>query len=728
MNTSSRRALVVSQTSVTPFGRKLVQMGIADNAQIQAAFETYRETGRDLVSVVSEMTGRELTPELQRLYKRQELFELKVIYGFPCLDLALEPAALEQVMALQETLLPVDVCNRYQMCPISQEGDVVTVAMTNPENLRALDDLNRRLRLQGLKLKRVVFGVGDFTQLLDDCLNQQAQSLASNNKLQDEEGYDDFYDDDDDDREESGEEEFDEEEIEVTGRLEDIDLDIEGLDDAVEEEGESLEAALRSAEGAPVIKLANQVMVKALKEGVSDIHIEPQEQYLRIRFRKDGVLRKGFDNLPKQIIPALTTRFKILAELDIAERRQPQDGRIRRMFKRRRIDFRVNTLPSRYGEKIVMRILDNSSTKLGLDVLISDPDVLAGVRDVIHRPFGLILVTGPTGSGKTTTLYSALAELNSPGINISTAEDPIEYSLKGTTQVQVIREKGMNFANILRAFLRQDPDVILVGETRDVETAKTAIEASLTGHLVLTTLHTNDAPGAIVRLTEMGVESFNISSALLGVLAQRLMRRVCGECKRPYHPSPEELARYGLVTVGSTEQITFFRANALTPPEIREARKAKTLCPKCKGVGYKGRVGVYEFMRMSDEIAKLINQGAPTEKLKEAAVEAGMDTLLTYSLKLVQQGMTTLDEVNRVVLTDKALESERKQRAKETGSCRSCGGELHVEWVTCPYCLTPRFDPVAEESDSPAGENPGFEHGHGFEQSSEPEAALAETS
>ena len=332
------------------------------------------------------------------------------------------------MLALQETLLPVDACNRYKMCPVSQDEDVVTVAMTNPENLRALDDLNRRLRLQGLKLKRVVSGPGDFSQLLDDCLNEQAQSLAGKSgalkeRDEDEEGYDDFYDDDEEE-EEGPSEEFEEEEIEVTGRLEDIDLDIEGLEDGDDDEGESLEAALRSAEGAPVIKLANQIMVKALKEGVSDIHIEPQEQYLRIRFRRDGVLRKGFDNLPKQITPALTTRFKILAELDIAERRLPQDGRIRRMFKRRRIDFRVNTLPSRYGEKIVMRILDNSSTKLGLDVLITDDDVLTGVRDVIHRPFGLILVTGPTGSGKTTTLYSALAELNNPGINISTAEDP----------------------------------------------------------------------------------------------------------------------------------------------------------------------------------------------------------------------------------------------------------------------------------------------------------------
>jgi type IV pilus assembly protein PilB len=700
MVSSSRRALVVSQTSVTPFGRKLVQLGFADNTQLQAAFEQHRRTGRDLTTIIAEMTGRELSPELHRLYKRQELFELKVIYGLPALDLALEPVEIDRVVALQETLLPVDICNRYKMCPIAQNEDTVVVAMVNPENLQAMDDLTRRLRLQGLQLQRVVFGPSDFDRLLDECLNSQAKMLAEGgskrqNAQDDDDSDSSDYDDDySDDKEEDLDGDYDDEEdIEVTGRLEDIDLDISGLEDSGDEDmGESLEAALRTAEGAPIIKLANQIMVKALKESVSDIHVEPQEEFLRIRFRKDGVLRKGFDNLPKKIIPALTTRFKILADLDIAERRMPQDGRIRRMFKRRRIDFRVNTLPSRYGEKIVMRILDNSSTKLGLDKLISDPVLLESFRDIIHRPFGLILVTGPTGSGKTTSLYSALAELNSPGINISTAEDPIEYSLKGTTQVQVIREKGMNFASILRAFLRQDPDVILVGETRDVETAKTAIEASLTGHLVLTTLHTNDAPGAIVRLTEMGVEPFNISSALLGVLAQRLVRRVCSDCRIPYHPSEEELAHYGMINAGGdTGQITLYRANALDAQQMREARKNKTLCQKCKGIGYKGRVGVYEFMRMNEEIAKLINKEAPTELIKEAAVEAGMDTLLAYSLKMVLQGATTLDEVNRVVLTDKGLEAERKQKAKELNICRGCGAELHADWVNCLYCLTPRF-------------------------------------
>jgi type IV pilus assembly protein PilB len=396
------------------------------------------------------------------------------------------------------------------------------------------------------------------------------------------------------------------------------------------------------------------------------------------------------NKLPKHITTAVLARFKIMAELDIAERRLPQDGKIRRIFQGRKIDFRVSTLPSRYGEKVVLRILDNSATQLGLDKLITDQNTLNMVREIASRPFGLILVTGPTGSGKSTTLYSVLAERNNPGININTAEDPIEYSLPGITQVQVIREKGMDFASILRAFLRQDPDVILVGETRDKETAKTAIEAALTGHLVLTTLHTNDAAGAIARLDEMGVEPFMISGALLGVLAQRLMRRVCTECRIAYHPTQEELARFGL-SASSDKAVTFYKANTLTPEQIATAEAQGELCPKCNGSGYKGRVGVYEFMVITERLQKLINEGATTDRIKEAAGEEGMITILAYSLNLVREGYTTLEEVERVTFTDSGLEAEMKAKRKSSLVCSNCSAELQQEWMDCPYCMTPRF-------------------------------------
>jgi type IV pilus assembly protein PilB len=475
----------------------------------------------------------------------------------------------------------------------------------------------------------------------------------------------------------------------------DVSADLEGLDymeleEVADDPDADLNQALADAEGAPVINLVNKILFRALDEGVSDIHVEPQEEGLRIRFRKDGVLQIAFEDLPKKIIPAVTSRFKIISNLDIAERRTPQDGRIRRMFNGNKVDFRVNTLPSRYGEKICLRILDNSATELGLANLISDQDTLTMVQDMVQRPFGLILVTGPTGSGKTTTLYSALKERNHPGVNISTAEDPIEYTLPGLTQVQVIREKGMDFASILRAFLRQDPDVILVGETRDKETAKTAIEAALTGHLVLTTLHTNDAASAIARLEEMGVESFMVSSSLIGVLAQRLMRRVCSECREPYQPTKEELERFGL-SVAREQEHTFYRARTLSVDEIEVAKGSGQLCPKCNGGGYKGRCGVYEVMRVTENLQGLITQGAPTERIKEVAVEEGMQTLLAYSLNLVRQGYTTLEEVERVTFTDTGLESELKAKRKTSLTCETCGAELQQEWLDCPYCTTPRF-------------------------------------
>ena len=675
---AASKALAIANVSITPFGRKLKELGFADDKQIQDiqnALKADREGGsKALALVVKEIVGKEITPDLERAYKRQQLFELKIIYGIPPLDIDLEPVEISEMIGLIDSLLPLDICNRYKFLPIRRQDNQVLVAMVRPDNLQALDDIQRRFRIQGLKLQRRVFTQRDFETLINRYMDAQAELLAIK-------GINDAA---------AAQQEEEEEEVVVNT----AEIDLDAIEDvAADEAGEgSLEQQLKSADDAPIIKLSNQILVKALQDGASDIHIEPQEEYLRIRFRKDGVLRQAFENFPKKIVPALTARFKIMSNLNIAERRLPQDGRIRRVFKGRKVDFRVSTLPSRYGEKIVLRILDNSATQLGLDKLITDPETLASFKEVVRRPFGLILVTGPTGSGKTTTLYSALAEVNDPGINISTAEDPIEYSLPGITQVQVIREKGMDFAMILRAFLRQDPDVILVGETRDHETAKTAIEASLTGHLVLTTLHTNDAPGAIARLTEMGIEPFMISSSLLGVLAQRLMRRVCTECRIPYHPTSEELARYGLSLSGDGEQLTFYKANKLSPKEI-EQRKAtgKPICEKCGGVGYKGRVGVYEFMRMNDRLAELINKGAPTEVIKEAAVESGMKTLLAYSLMLVKQGLTTLEEVDRVILTDKGLETELKARAKALSTCRNCGAALQVDWMDCPYCLTPKF-------------------------------------
>jgi len=677
-NSSSTRKALVLQKSFSPFSSKLIQTGFVDGAQMQQALVESRQSGRALTEVLESIAGTQLSPELLRQYKKQQLFELKILYGIESLDPEVEEISENQVTQLIDSLIPVDICRRHQLVPLSISGEgeqkSVLVAMVDPENLEAQDDLSRVLRPKGITLRRMVITLEDYQRLIGKFLDEQVAKEKSEKA----------------DAAAGKKKKKPIVPVEVSTNLEDLDLGGDGgLEDVVETDAD-LGEALQDAGAAPVIALVNKILVKALQEGVSDIHVEPQEEYLRIRFRKDGVLKQAFPHLPKKIIPAVTARFKIISELDIAERRMPQDGRIRRIFQDRKVDFRVSTLPSRYGEKVVLRILDNSSTQLGLGALITDDETLAIVQDMASRPFGLILVTGPTGSGKTTTLYSVLSERNDPGVNISTAEDPIEYALPGITQVQVIREKGMNFAAILRSFLRQDPDVILVGETRDPETAKTAIEAALTGHLVLTTLHTNDAAGAVSRLGEMGVEAFQVSSSLIGVLAQRLVRRVCGECRIAYQPTAEELARYGM-TASKDVEMTLYKANKVPSEEIDDLKEAGQLCKKCGGGGYKGRVGVYEVMRVTERVQQLISEGAPTEQIKEAAVEDGMHTLLAYSLNLVKEGHTTLEEVERVTFTDTGLEAELKAKRKSVLTCTLCSAALHHEWLDCPYCLTPRY-------------------------------------
>jgi type IV pilus assembly protein PilB len=661
---SQRTRAIALRNHFSPFGNKLIQGGFVNGDQMQKALIESRKSGRSLVDVLESVTGKALPPDLLRQYKKHHLFELKILYGVEALDPEVETDQVDtrQMGQLIDSLIPLDICRRYRLIPLrKEEGDppVLIVAMVDPENLEAQDDLNRILRPKGIEVKRIVITQSDYQQFIDKFLDEQVKKETSKKQ---------------------------EAKVDVSLDLDNLDFNLEETEDEVADDL----GAVNEAQAAPIVTLVNKILARALQDGISDIHVEPQEESLKIRYRKDGVLHQPFDPMPKKIIPAVVARFKIMAELDIAEKRLPQDGKIRRMFQGRKVDFRVNTLPSRYGEKVCLRILDNSATQLGLDKLISHEPTLELVRDMAKRPFGLILVTGPTGSGKSTTLYSVLAERNSPDVNISTAEDPIEYSLDGITQVQVIREKGMNFASILRAFLRQDPDVILVGETRDSETAKTAIEAALTGHLVLTTLHTNDAAGAIARLDEMGVEPFMISGALVGVLAQRLMRRVCSECRIAYNPSREELSRFGL-SASSEEEVTFYKAKSLNPEEIQAAKANGSLCQKCGGVGYKGRVGVYEVMRNSERIQSLVNEGANTDRIKEAAVEEGMITILAYSLNLVREGHTTLEEVERVTFTDSGLEAELKAKRKSGLTCRNCKAELQPEWLDCPYCMTSRF-------------------------------------
>jgi type IV pilus assembly protein PilB len=390
----------------------------------------------------------------------------------------------------------------------------------------------------------------------------------------------------------------------------------------------------QSAEEAPVVKLVNMVLAEAIQKGASDIHWEPYEKVFRIRFRIDGVLHEMLAP-PKRLEPAIISRLKIMSNLDISERRLPQDGRIKLRYNSREIDFRVSTLPTIFGEKAVLRILDKDALKLDLTALGFDSWSLERFNHAIHQPYGMVLITGPTGSGKTTTLYSAIHTINTPEHNIMTAEDPVEYNLKGVNQVQVNEAVGRTFAATLRSFLRQDPDVILVGETRDLETAQISIRAALTGHLVFSTLHTNDCPSTVARLLDMGVPPFLISSSLLLILAQRLGRKICAGCKEPYEMDEETLVPYGHVPTGRG-RLTLHKGKG---------------CPTCSFTGMKGRVAIYEIMPISEPIREMILRSASTAELRAAAQAEGMKTLRQAGLAKVLDGVTTVEEVLRVTIS-----------------------------------------------------------------------------
>ncbi len=489
-------------------------------------------------------------------------------------------------------LVSKDQCERHRVIPISRAGTSLVVAMADPTNLNAIDDLKF---LTSYNIDPVIASETQIVNAIERYYNVGPS-------------YDEVM---------AG---FDETEIDFTDAEEDINL-------------MELEKA---SEDAPVVKLVNMMLLNAIKKGASDIHIEPYEKKLRVRYRVDGVLIEEMTP-PLKLKNAIVSRLKIMSQLDIAERRLPQDGRIKmKLGKGREMDFRVSVLPTLWGEKIVMRLLDKGNLQLDMMKLGFDKKPLEDFLWAVHQPWGMVLVTGPTGSGKTTTLYSALSDLNKIQHNISTAEDPVEYNLHGINQVQMHEDIGLNFAASLRAFLRQDPDIIMVGEIRDFETAEIAVKAALTGHMVLSTLHTNDAPATIFRLLNMGVEPFLITASVNLVLAQRLARKVCSDCKTA-HP----IERQALVDIG------------FTPEQIEKAQLVKGAgCRTCNNTGYKGRVALYEVMRFTDNLKEMVLQGAPTAELKMGAIKNGMMSLRMSGIQKVLDGVTTTEEILRVTMSD----------------------------------------------------------------------------
>jgi type IV pilus assembly protein PilB len=510
-------------------------------------------------------------------------------YGVPSVSLA--------QLEIDESIIkfvPFDVASKYQIFPISKNGATLKLAMTDPSNVFAIDDVKF---MTNYEVEPVVASESDIKEAI-------ARHYEQSKDIKD--------------------------------VIDNIDFDDTGMDLVKESEDDVDISELKGAgEEAPVVKLVNLILSEAITRGASDIHIEPYEKEFRIRYRVDGVLYDVMQP-PKRLKAALSSRLKIMAELDIAERRLPQDGRIKLKIKDKAVDLRVSTLPTLFGEKIVMRILDKSNLNLDLTKLGFEENALKDFQEAIVSPFGMVLVTGPTGSGKTTTLYSALSTVNKIDVNIMTAEDPVEYNLMGINQVHVRDEIGLSFASALRSFLRQDPDIVMVGEIRDFETAEIAVKAALTGHLVFSTLHTNDAPSTISRLLNMGVEPFLVSASVVLILAQRLCRKICEECKEV-----EETPESALVNIGfSNDEVGTFKAY-----------KGKG-CSACGDSGYKGRIALYEVMPLSDEIKEMIIKGATSIDLKKAAIKAGMATLRMSGLSKIKEGRTSIEEVLRVTFSD----------------------------------------------------------------------------
>ena len=558
-------------------GDRLVQAGLITKPQLDKALEEQKRTGG--------LIGSNLI-KLGYIKEEDLLHFLSKQFGFPAVDLS----KLEVSPDLLK-LVPSEVVQKHNVLPVSRAGSTLVIATSDPTNYLVIDDIKF---LTGYNIDVVVAE----ETALKDAINRYYDQSATL--------------------------------MDVMSDLEDLELEV--VDEHEEVNIEELE---KSTSDAPVVKLVNVILTEAIAKEASDIHIEPYEKQFRVRYRIDGVLHEIM-NPPMRLKNAITSRLKIMSSLDIAERRLPQDGRIKLKTTSKEMDFRVSVLPTLFGEKLVLRLLDKSALQLDMTKLGFEEQALKDFQEAIYQPYGMVLVTGPTGSGKTTSLYSALTELNKVTQNISTAEDPVEYNLPGINQVQMHEEIGLNFAAALRAFLRQDPDIIMVGEIRDFETAEIAIKAALTGHLVLSTLHTNDAPSTIHRMLNMGVEPFLVTSSVNLILAQRLVRKICSECKEPCEVSPQALVEMGMSPEEAESTVGYKGAG----------------CDRCNGTGYKGRIALYEVLPLRDDLKELILEGGSSAELKRAAIENGMKSLRQSGLHKIREGVTTPEEVLRVTAAD----------------------------------------------------------------------------
>jgi len=555
-------------------GELLVKANLITDEQLKKALQQQDNSGGRLGSNLVKL-GYVSEDDITSFLSKQ--------YGVPSINLShfeIDPTVVK--------LVPPEVAQKHQVIPLNRTGSVLTVAMADPSNIFAIDDIKF---MTGFKVESVVASETS----IKNAINRYYDSAGLVHDIM---------------------KDFDDREVSQVGES-DEEINISELQQATED--------------APVVKLVNLILTEAIKKGASDIHIEPYEKSFRVRYRIDGVLYEVMSP-PMKLKAALTSRVKIMAQLDISERRLPQDGRIKIRMTGKEMDYRVSTLPTLFGEKVVLRLLDKSNLQLDMTKLGFEAKALANFEAAILAPYGMVLVTGPTGSGKTTTLYSALNRINSPETNIMTAEDPVEFNLPGINQVQMKAEIGLNFAAALRSFLRQDPDVIMVGEIRDYETAEIGIKAALTGHLVLSTLHTNDAPSTVSRLLNMGVEPFLVSASTNLILAQRLVRKTCRDCKEEVQVPASALVNLGF-SAQDGKSLTCYHGKG---------------CSNCSETGYKGRLALYEVMVINEEIKKLVLDGASTIELREAARKNEMRTLRESGLQKLREGITTVEEIMRV--------------------------------------------------------------------------------
>ncbi len=598
-------------------GQLLIASNIISEDQLKEALILQRKEGGRLGTNLVKL-GHITEEKLVTFLSRQ--------YGVPAINLSdykIDPSVLK--------LVPVDIARKYLIMPVARVGATLTIAMADPSNVFAIDDVKF---MTGYNVEVVVSSESSILSAVSSHYAGHGDALIAAKKSATTQVVQakDYTLSDEDFKDEGMTTSFDE------GFMIDVDefdrVVDKALDDVEVVEEKEDEAVKEVAQ--PIVKLVNGVLINAIKARASDVHIEPYESSLRVRQRVDGVMYTVM-NLPVKIKAAVTSRLKIMANLDIAERRLPQDGRIKlKLGKKREIDFRVSTVPCLFGERTVLRLLDKSNLQVDLTKLGFEEEPLGDFISALDKPYGMILVTGPTGCGKTTTLYSALNYLNKIGVNISTAEDPVEYNFLGINQVHVKEDIGLTFAAALRSFLRQDPDIIMVGEIRDFETAEIAVKAALTGHLVLSTLHTNDAPGTISRLLNMGIEPFLVAASVILIASQRLTRIVCTECKEE-----ERVPVPALISLGFSEE---------------EAKTVKCYkgrgCPACSGSGYKGRIALYEVMLLKDEIKEMILEGASADELKKTALRLGMKTLRISGLNKIKEGITSIEEVMRVTFGD----------------------------------------------------------------------------